>query len=88
MPVNVMVFFRFSEAYACLALYLWFLPFFAGFNSTLRQGNITHHEYIQVGVALACVLLIRLFLFIVSKAVMMNVGWKGKRCWVKSNCFI
>ena len=21
----------------------------AGFNSTLRQGNITHHEYIQVG---------------------------------------
>lgn len=21
---------------------------FAGFNSTLRQGNITHHEYIQV----------------------------------------
>ncbi|KAH0460941.1 hypothetical protein IEQ34_008516 [Dendrobium chrysotoxum] len=22
---------------------------FAGFNSTLRQGNITHHEYIPVG---------------------------------------
>ncbi|KAK4436910.1 Callose synthase 10 [Sesamum alatum] len=22
---------------------------YAGFNSTLRQGNITHHEYIQVG---------------------------------------
>ncbi|KAG6630069.1 callose synthase 3-like [Carya illinoinensis] len=22
---------------------------FAGFNSTLREGNITHHEYIQVG---------------------------------------
>ncbi|XP_058067565.1 callose synthase 5 [Magnolia sinica] len=22
---------------------------FAGFNSTLRRGNITHHEYIQVG---------------------------------------
>ncbi|XP_047329980.1 callose synthase 9-like isoform X2 [Impatiens glandulifera] len=22
---------------------------FSGFNSTLRQGNITHHEYIQVG---------------------------------------
>jgi hypothetical protein len=21
---------------------------FAGFNSTLRQGNVTHHEYIQV----------------------------------------
>ncbi|KAG6787619.1 hypothetical protein POTOM_003662 [Populus tomentosa] len=21
----------------------------AGFNSTLRQGNVTHHEYIQVG---------------------------------------
>lgn len=20
----------------------------AGFNSTLRQGNVTHHEYIQV----------------------------------------
>lgn len=24
----------------------------AGFNSTLRQGNITHHEYIQVSGAL------------------------------------
>lgn len=24
----------------------------AGFNSTLRQGNITHHEYIQVCVNL------------------------------------
>ncbi|GAB2258819.1 hypothetical protein Droror1_Dr00014979 [Drosera rotundifolia] len=23
--------------------------FLSGFNSTLRQGNITHHEYIQVG---------------------------------------
>ncbi|KAK6138372.1 hypothetical protein DH2020_027888 [Rehmannia glutinosa] len=22
---------------------------FAGFNSTLREGNVTHHEYIQVG---------------------------------------
>ncbi|CAK9328068.1 unnamed protein product [Citrullus colocynthis] len=22
---------------------------FAGFNTTLRQGNVTHHEYIQVG---------------------------------------
>ncbi|XP_047320074.1 callose synthase 9-like [Impatiens glandulifera] len=22
---------------------------FSGFNSTLRQGNVTHHEYIQVG---------------------------------------
>lgn len=21
----------------------------AGFNSTLREGNVTHHEYIQVG---------------------------------------
>lgn len=25
-----------------------FLSFIAGFNSTLRQGNVTHHEYIQV----------------------------------------
>lgn len=65
MLVNVMVFFLFSEACACLTLYLWFLLFFAGFNSTLRQGNITHHEYIQVGVvALACVLLIRRFLLL------------------------
>lgn len=23
--------------------------FYVGFNSTLRRGNITHHEYIQVG---------------------------------------
>ena len=22
---------------------------FSGFNSTLRRGNVTHHEYIQVG---------------------------------------
>jgi len=22
---------------------------FSGFNSTLREGNVTHHEYIQVG---------------------------------------
>lgn len=25
-----------------------FFNFYVGFNSTLRQGNITHHEYIQV----------------------------------------
>lgn len=25
----------------------WFA--YAGFNSTLRQGNITYHEYMQVG---------------------------------------
>lgn len=55
MPSTVMVFF-FPEVYDILALYLWFPPFFAGFNSTLRQGNITHHEYIQVGlVAVACI---------------------------------
>ena len=40
--------------------YFWVLPicalegielilFFSGFNSTLRRGNVTHHEYIQVG---------------------------------------
>ena len=23
--------------------------YFSGFNSTLRRGNVTHHEYIQVG---------------------------------------
>lgn len=26
--------------------------YFTGFNSTLRQGNITHHEYIQASVLL------------------------------------
>ena len=26
-----------------------YLYFFSGFNSTLREGNVTHHEYIQVG---------------------------------------
>lgn len=26
-----------------------FILFLSGFNSTLRRGNITHHEYIQVG---------------------------------------
>jgi len=35
--------------------YAWFTSsfdytmLFAGFNSTLREGNVTHHEYIQVG---------------------------------------
>lgn len=24
-------------------------PLSSGFNSTLREGNVTHHEYIQVG---------------------------------------
>jgi len=28
----------------------------AGFNSTLRQGNITHHEYIQVAAVFFCLL--------------------------------
>lgn len=28
-------------------LNLWFI--ISGFNSTLRGGNITHHEYMQVG---------------------------------------
>lgn len=28
---------------------LLFHSFGAGFNSTLREGNVTHHEYIQVG---------------------------------------
>ena len=32
-------------------LILWSLMFLsdAGFNSTLREGNVTHHEYMQVG---------------------------------------
>lgn len=29
--------------FSCISL------FFEGFNSTLRGGNVTHHEYIQVG---------------------------------------
>lgn len=29
-------------------LHLYIYLVFTGFNSTLRQGNITHHEYIQV----------------------------------------
>jgi len=32
-----------------LAVYLSISPWYAGFNSTLREGNVTHHEYIQVG---------------------------------------
>lgn len=31
-----------------LYLYLFIYSVVTGFNSTLRQGNITHHEYIQV----------------------------------------
>lgn len=26
-----------------------YVVFLLGFNSTLRRGNVTHHEYIQVG---------------------------------------
>jgi hypothetical protein len=35
----------------CVCVYLTefcLLTSHAGFNSTLRQGNVTHHEYIQV----------------------------------------
>ena len=32
-----------------MAVYLSISPWYAGFNSTLREGNVTHHEYIQVG---------------------------------------
>lgn len=37
-----------------LFTYIWLHPhwsflLFLGFNSTLREGNVTHHEYIQVG---------------------------------------
>ena len=32
-----------------LTIYLFISPWPAGFNSTLREGNVTHHEYIQVG---------------------------------------
>ncbi|RZR80414.1 hypothetical protein BHM03_00006445 [Ensete ventricosum] len=27
----------------------WYVVLLAGFNSTLREGNVTHHEYMQVG---------------------------------------
>lgn len=40
-------FFKFSVFY--LLLLLTVPKFLSGFNSTLRGGNVTHHEYIQVG---------------------------------------
>lgn len=30
-------------------IFIGVLLLFSGFNSTLREGNVTHHEYIQVG---------------------------------------
>uniref|UniRef100_A0A0E0JZI5 Glycosyl transferase 48 domain-containing protein n=1 Tax=Oryza punctata TaxID=4537 RepID=A0A0E0JZI5_ORYPU len=35
---------------------------FAGFNSTLRRGNVTHHEYIQVGKSMV-VIIVYVFLY-------------------------
>jgi callose synthase len=32
-----------------LTTYISIPPLSTGFNSTLREGNVTHHEYIQVG---------------------------------------
>ena len=32
-----------------MTIYLSISPWPAGFNSALREGNVTHHEYIQVG---------------------------------------
>lgn len=37
-----------DPAYELAFMHLRIFCEFAGFNSTLRQGNITHHEYIQV----------------------------------------
>lgn len=42
------IFHYFSQLLACILFYLNIL-YFSGFNSTLRGGNVTHHEYIQVG---------------------------------------
>lgn len=60
----------------------------AGFNTTLRQGNITHHEYIQV--RCSCLFHFSLY-WEENKSSMLfdiplHVGWKGKRCWVKPDC--
>lgn len=38
-----------SGCYPFMLLKAWSLILFSGFNSTLRRGNVTHHEYIQVG---------------------------------------
>ena len=40
-----------SIMYFTITLALFYLHFllFSGFNSTWRGGNVTHHEYIQVG---------------------------------------
>lgn len=32
-----------------MIVYLLDFLLFSGFNSTLREGSVTHHEYIQVG---------------------------------------
>lgn len=39
----------FSQRFMLCALFLNMCFAYAGFNSTLRRGNVTHHEYIQVG---------------------------------------
>lgn len=60
----------------------------AGFNSTLRQGNITHHEYIQVLLLLFFHIIIlpkqkhNFFFFFLKKNC---EGWKGERCRAESD---
>ena len=39
----------FSQRYMKFTLFLNMRFSYSGFNSTLRRGNVTHHEYIQVG---------------------------------------
>lgn len=49
--MQVILFFEellpFTNTWVCFGNILILLS--AGFNSTLREGNVTHHEYIQVG---------------------------------------
>ena len=78
-------------------LILWYLnKIVTGFNSTLRQGNITHHEYIQVCFCLSFFFFGReLLIIFVSwthlyflEVLLFNAGWKGKRCWIEPDCSI
>lgn len=75
-----------------LVLVAWdyriFLIFVAGFNSTLRQGNITHHEYIQVNYTRKLTVYVEFFCFFYGCliAAPSHTGWKGKGCWIKPDC--
>ena len=57
-----------------------------GFNSTLRQGNVTHHEYIQVWYASAFFSFISMFNFRLFDTVLFRLEKEGMLAWTRLPC--